>query len=621
MIAFTFAALTVDVGMIALTETSMQNAADAAALAAAQEITVAVETAGANAQEGGEAPDINSIAVEAAKAKAVSVAQLNGFYVNPDTDIAFGKQVLDGETGIKTIAWGTAPYNGSESYNVVKVTIRKDNPNMEAEDSKLKIFFSPFVSPEAVALKVDATSFVEARDIVLVLDYSGSMNDDSRFDKIDSFGLASIEANLQQIWQDMGSPVYGTMGFNPAFVTLQNTKTTSSDPTISCLWRGTQVVVTSSKKIFESTIRGNDNSTQKFTPDYNAKTPVTYARTGTSNSDKLFIKSIVVNSGDSSSTAKNFTIEFNNTNIKTALGLTNSNYPYAGGSWDDYYNYCIAYKNGMSRYDDNLFDSGHRYKFGVMTYINYMLKNYPRYSQCKDFYKTRHYPFHSMKEGTTLFLDFLDNLDFGDHVGLVTYDSTSRIEKSLVDTYMGVNVTLGDDWISDDYETVDIIQKNKQAGHYDIFTGIGYGIDSAIDLLDEKGRFGARPTILLMTDGQANRYPDGWSLPSSWNWSDVTDSDGDGDADYTTSDKSKQYSLYQAKLAIDKGYKIHTLSVGSGADTNFMAAIANMGGGESIVVPGGTSIEQMNTELRAAFARIAANVPPPQLLHDADSAD
>ena len=80
--------------MIALTETKMQNAADAAALAAAQEITVAVENAGTQSGNGGEPVDINSIAVDAAKLKAAEVVELNGFYIDPDSDVAFGRRVF-----------------------------------------------------------------------------------------------------------------------------------------------------------------------------------------------------------------------------------------------------------------------------------------------------------------------------------------------------------------------------------------------------------------------------------------------------------------------------------------------------------------------------------------------
>ena len=120
-----------------------------------------------------------------------------------------------------------------------------------------------------------------------------------------------------------------------------------------------------------------------------------------------------------------------------------------------------------------------------------------------------------------------------------------------------------------------------------------------------------------MTDGNANRSPNGWSLPGDWDWSELTDYDGDGDADYTTNNKHKQYAFYEAKQAIDAGYTIHTMSVGAGADRDLMEAIANAGKGIWIDVPGGTTIIEMEDQMLDAFARIAANVPPAKLLYTA----
>ena len=47
---------------------------------------------------------------------------------------------------------------------------------------------------------------------MLVLDYSASMNDDSELRRISEYGEGvreTVEANLLQIYQDLGSPTYG----------------------------------------------------------------------------------------------------------------------------------------------------------------------------------------------------------------------------------------------------------------------------------------------------------------------------------------------------------------------------------------------------------------------------
>ena len=78
-----------------------------------------------------------------------------------------------------------------------------------------------------------------------------------------------------------------------------------------------------------------------------------------------------------------------------------------------------------------------------------------------------------------------------------------------------------------------------------------------------------------------------------------------GSADYTTSNRASQDALYQAKLAADQDIVVHTLCVGAGADTDFLEAIAKISGGYDIVVPGGTSVSTMVSNLREAFGVLA----------------
>src|SRR3954467_10116397 len=80
-VLFAFVALSVDTGRVVLTETRMQNAVDAAALAASQEITAAVYAAGQG--QGSANIDANSIAVAASRTMAAQVAHANGVYVDP----------------------------------------------------------------------------------------------------------------------------------------------------------------------------------------------------------------------------------------------------------------------------------------------------------------------------------------------------------------------------------------------------------------------------------------------------------------------------------------------------------------------------------------------------------
>jgi len=556
VLAMALIALGVDLGVISLTKSRMQNAVDAAALAAATEITNAVQKAGQNAGQNGnaqgEVQDANGIAVAAAKAMAAEVADLNGIYVDPETDVRFGKRIYNAGAAKFEILWGVSP------YNVVQVFARRDNESPGQPDSKLQLFFARVLGNDSVSITANAIAFVEARDIAVVLDYSASMNDDSTFAAMSHLDAASVLSNMDDIWNTLV---------------------------------GSQVTFTGSSKLkFPATGFGGINSLDGvYDSSSDSATVFNTLDLGATNPDGS-LKYPFPQEGKNSDGS-----------MKGIPSATNSR-----NRWIEYIDYV--------RTDSSLNSAGYRKKYGYRTLVQYLMANRPQNNLSEDLWRTPHQPFNAMKNGMSLFCEFLDGLEFGDHIGLVTYATTSRIQTGLNDGELNVSVNLGDKWITGDHLAVDTIQRHKQAGHYDTSTNMGDGIKDAITLLEGHGRYGARPTILLMTDGIANQVPSGWSLPGGWNWADLTDFDGDGTADYTTTNTAKQYVLYQAKRAVDKGFTVHTMAVGSGADVELMQAVANAGGGICMVVPGGSTISQVQDQLLAAFSQIAANVPPPKLL-------
>ena len=594
--AFAFVAFAVDTGLIVLTQTKMQNAADAAALAASQEITSAVAEAG---EDGGDATiDANSIAVANARSMAEQVVSANGAYIDPDIDVQFGKRVFDEASGTWDIQWDVEP------YNVVRVTVRRDDADTTQPDGELPLSFGWAVGRPSVDVVATATAFVEARDIAVVLDYSGSMNYDSQFrsDTLSTLGQTAVEANLYDIWEDLGSPTYGNLPYQPDYATV--TKTPGA-----VKWTGPTIIATFSQAITSVKLYYTDGNNQTFSGGSSGATK-TYQ--GTSSHAGKLIDNCRLYTSSSSYTTYSF---YDTTTIKQALGLNSVTYPYPSGSWNNYIDYCRDSTNSTSWYDSQVNACGYRRKFGMKTLVEFWIKHKKSYSQTPDLWKTRHYPFHAVKEGTSLLCSFLEDLDFGDHLGLVTYDTNARIETVLSGTGMPT-VSFGSDWVSDNYTAIDTIQSHKQAGHYGDTTNIGGGIDNAITLLSDHGRYGARPTIILMTDGNANVKDNSWSLPLGWDWDELTDYDGNGTADYTTTDAYKLYAIGKAKEAVDLGFTVHTLCVGAGADTEMMEAIAFIGGGLCINVPGGTTIAEMEEDVLAAFRQIAANVPPAKLIYD-----
>ncbi len=698
--AIGFVALSVDLGVIALTKTNLQKAADAAALAAAQEIIASIDNAGEESEQvggGSAASDINSVSISAAKAMAEKVASLNGVYIDPDKDVSFGRRYFNENTQKFDVAWGEAPYTDGATYNVVGVSCRRDNPDVTQPDGMLQLFFAPVGGTETASVSASAVAFVEARDIVTILDYSGSMNYDSQLRSLDSFGREALESNMGAIYDALQPVDLGDMVFEPAWLVVEGEDpATSAEAKIFVTFKHDEVEIVSDKEIQKVQLIFEDDGEQTFDDcsgttgtwrgtGWNDGEPIyavwvfagqsevtvegqpaqgrriphidvtfmensvyvestkdlsnvvleyedgvhqkfdglsghtgTFAGTG-SNEGKaivnVWVKSGRNHSGDGPGYGELFEnpggsappqyFADTNTNVKICFGLDHISYPYNSGSWDSFINYV--------RTNSSVREAGYRKKYGGLTLVDYLLSQKPRSSQTADLWKTPHYPFHAMKNGMSLFLDFLNDLEFGDHVGLVTYDSTARAETNVKDENGTTLVNLQDK-ISDDYAGIDVIQRRKQAGHYNVYTGLGYGIEEGTDLLDNHSRPGSRPTLLVMTDGQANRSPSGWSLPNNWDWDSLTDYDGDGDADYKTYDRHKQYAFYQAKIAIDNGYTVHTMSVGQGADRDLMKAMAFAGNGQWINVPGGATISEIESQMLEAFAKIAANVPPAKLL-------
>lgn len=550
---FAFVALSVDTGRIVLTETEMQNAVDAAALAAAQEITSAVYAAGQGA--GSANIDANSIAVAAARVMAEQVAAANGVFIDPATDVRFGKRHFDPHSNHWPIEWDVSP------FNVVQVVARRNGSDLAAPDGELPLAFGWAVGRDSVPIVTSGTAFVEARDLVVVLDFSASMNDDSSLRS--GLGQSAAEAALDKMWNSL-------VAANPKF-------RGTTDPKFPATGFGNlnSAAGTYISSDYTSSIRQalglNENN-----PDGSRKYPFPQAgRTA---------------SGDEKDKPSNSTSD---------------------SLWNGYIQF-VKNKNG-----------NYQKRYGYRTLMDYLQEQRFERVMSEDLWRTPHYPFHAIKEGTTLFLDFLGELDFGDEVGLVSYGAYAVQEFTHYDGELDIDIS--DDPITYDYSQINTIQRRHQAGDYNGWTGMGDGILKARELLvgaandpSDEGhvRYGARPTMLIMTDGQTNQGPDGWSLPAGFDWADWTDYDGDGVADYSTGDWKKEYAFWEATQAIGEGITLHTLAVGQGADRDLMQAIAFAGGGIFINVPGGSTIADMEAQLRDAFRNVAAKVPPPKLVFE-----
>jgi hypothetical protein len=477
-------------------------------------------------------------------------------YIDPDQDVLFGKRVYNEADGTWPIQWNGSP------FNVVKVVGRKTDEDVSAPDGQLPLAFGWAVGRSKVPLTASATAFVEARDLVVVLDFSASMNDDSTL--VDSaLAQSQVESQLDAMWNSLQTA-------NPKWPGTAISKFPSTGFGQVKSAAGTYVASTDTNTIF-TTLQLN-------------------ARNGDGSAKYPFPQS----GRNSNGTSKN----------KLSASANDT-------AWKNYINYA----KGLS--------GSYKQKYGYRTLLSYLQNSKNGWYESEDLWRTPHYPFHAVKQGASLFFDFLTDLDFGDEVGIVSYGTYAVKEWDHHDGEVDIDISC--DPITSDYATLDSIQVRHQAGHYDDYTGMGDGILKGRELLlgvdsdpDDEGfsRYGARPTMIVMTDGQANRYPSGWNLPASFKWKDWTDYDSDGVANYTTTDKNKQYAFWEATKAIDRGATLHTLAVGADGDRALMEAIAYAGGGIYINVPGGSTVGAMETQLRDAFKQIASKVPPAKLVYE-----
>ena len=533
-----FVALSVDVGYINNVRTEMDRAVDACALA------------GAGALPNG---------IAAAEAEAIDFAQLN-----PVANSPLAASELQFEPG----HWDSAsqqflPANDLPSAFRVSAQRVGQRP----------LFFANVFGRDEFNVQSSAIAAYQPRDIMVVLDYSASMNDDSEFRGMPVLGRNYIESNLATIYGELGSPVYGSLKLAPQWMKVLGAAPTNSyRPQLAVEYRYDSVYVTSTKPLYETRVyNGSSYQTSSNVGVWNAGKGVyelTMTYNGTSQITKVWVSSGYNSSSTANSNRYSEYVYFDSTSTirnhaLNSFGLNGASYPYPGGSWSGYVDYCIS----SSSYNASV---GYRYRFGYMNLINYWLEQYPSYSDVPDLWKVSEQPITAVKNSVDVFLSFMQEMNTSDKVGLAVYNSSTGYGK------LEQGLTLN-------YDVVGTISRHRQAGHYHSMTNIAAGIQTARTQLAQNARPGSLKLIVLMTDGVAN-YPN--------NSSYATDA-----------------ALQEAQACANAGYPIITVSLGSGADTSIMQQIATMTGGLHFNVPGGQSVAEYEQDLKETFQRIAEERP------------
>ena len=197
-------AFSVDLGYMYTMQSRLERSVDSAALAGAGALVDGSSAASDKAVEYlVRNPVDTAVTIDDAAALAAAKAQFLSDHVD--------------ELTIEPVLWDNATrtyVTGASQPNAVRV---------EMEYRDLPLFFGRVLGRDAFTIRAEAIATYQPRDIVLVLDLSGSMNDDSELRSIGKLPQADIEDNLYQIWQELGSPTYGTMGFEPVYVASNDT--------------------------------------------------------------------------------------------------------------------------------------------------------------------------------------------------------------------------------------------------------------------------------------------------------------------------------------------------------------------------------------------------------------
>jgi hypothetical protein len=193
--ALSFAAFAIDIGLIVLTQAQLQNAADAAALAA----TLELKTADADLTQ----EDIKTRALAIAKETALLNYAATRPVVLYDSDISLGNRVFDTDLQ-KWVTTEESDGNfGNKRYNTVRVEVSFDEQTGPRRE--LDLYFARVFNIRTAEVGGESRSHLTPRDLVFCIDISGSMFGDSGGNTPAAWSGKTIA------WTELiFGPIYGT---------------------------------------------------------------------------------------------------------------------------------------------------------------------------------------------------------------------------------------------------------------------------------------------------------------------------------------------------------------------------------------------------------------------------
>ena len=564
-----FAAITIDVGVMYNTRADLQRTADAAALAAASRLVD---------YEFGDP-------VELARAEALHFVEENhvmGHSVTVDTlgDVVFGQANYDGETN---------------TYDFVETEVMPDAVRVDVKhtadstNGPVSLYFARIFGINSTEISASAMAVIVPRDIAIVADLSASHNDDSSF-----YHYRMVDINAWEVWDGFPGGIDDVGGcwdpdtMPPEWFDEEGFAPQAAGPAwgyLKELGFGTETVTSSYNPAADPGL-----VQLKYNYDWSNSNLESYLYAqGYCASE---VNAMMSNDFDTSGAWPY--------RVAVALGLAFWNSGHAGGLWEtrgvppgstgngnnwvgsselewaeslgdrslsSSGSIFLSYISNMSSTSTNLYRANSNFycRFGVKTFMDYLLENRPANSLTPEFADAPAQPMQAVKDAVGFMADLINELDTDDQLSLEVYGTIGRHEVDLTQNHLAVKNRMNE----------------LQAGHYDSYTNIGDGIQRAIEELSgDRARGSSRKMIILLTDGQANR-------PSG------TD--------------AKQYARNKARAAANLGMRIFAVSVGAGADQSLMQDIADIGHGEHFHAGG--SVEEYSAELTEIFLRLGGQRP------------
>lgn len=515
-------ALAIDTGLMYTSRQELQNAADAAALAAAAKL--------------GATDNADSLArAEAAAFAAFNDVADDDAWIDMQQDVVFGHAVLNGEK------YDFSP--NEAPYDAVRITVRRD---ATVTDGPVSLLFAKVFGIQGASLSASATAMLIPRDIAVVVDESGSMNDDSELRHYKEFPSETggyrpgVQINLKEVWQALGSPAWGQMNAWGADIVLGSYSPTSD----SGLWRIPKgAACTESAVTTQLTSRGYTSA---------ERTALMSPSSSESDTNNLNRVKVILQLADwrSGKTGAAFSGGGDGDNdVESGELINKMNFPYPTGAshttWDSYVSYVRGTSSRMYETDSNF-----RYRYGLKTIVNYLLESRGNNSNTPQLASCPEQPLASVKDAVQVMIDEIITLETQDHVSLEHFAQYGYHIHNL-------SIPTGGQTLADALQEIPDACNLRQAGHTTSVTNIGGGMAKAItELTSVRARSAAAKYIILLTDGKPNCNSSNTYV-------------GDNHAD------AVGWALDRATAAKNQGMTVFTIGVGGDLNEQLLIDMAS----------------------------------------------